>query len=409
MDRRVIDLDSCGALAMTLRAKPARTLRVGALLLATLLVVAAVWAAAAQINLVVKADGRLRAAESEARVSSPTSRWIDTKVTEIFASEGDRVSAGEPVLKLDDARLVAEIERVERALAASKDELARTEDLSRLQAGLDEAKRQKATRELEAARSQRAELIGRRAGEAALAQADLEALEGRLEALQELARDGIAARADLVDLESEVRRVRESLRLAELPLSEERVMVLEDNLNLLERQRVLTAEELSMKLEVQRTEIAAREQELEQLETARAMATLIAPISGVLVEQPLVGGDVLSPGEVAFVIAPREGLRMEIDVPGEEVVWLEQGLTARVRLSSPEEEARTIEGHVSFIAPDARSSATEDLYRVHIELLMGAEELRELRLGRAGEVVVHTGQATVLDVLAGKVRQSISL
>ena len=69
MDRRVIDLESCGALAMTLRAKPARTLRVGALLLSLLLVVAALWAAAAQINLVVKADGRLRAAESEARVS----------------------------------------------------------------------------------------------------------------------------------------------------------------------------------------------------------------------------------------------------------------------------------------------------------------------------------------------------
>ena len=409
MDRRVIDLESCGALAMTLRAKPARTLRVGALLLSLLLVVAALWAAAAQINLVVKADGRLRAAESEARVSSPTSRWIDTEVTEIFASEGDRVEAGEPVLKLDDARLSAEVERVGRALEASTRELVRTQDLVRLQAGLDEAKHQKATRELEAARAQQADLFQRRSGEAALARADLDALEGQLEALRALERDGIAARSDLVDLESQVRRVREDLRVSEMPLTEDRITVLEENLNLLERQRELTAEELSLQLEGQRTAITALEKEREQLERSRRLATLLAPITGVLVEQPLSRGDVLTPGEVAFVIAPREGLRMEIDVPGDQVVWLERGLNARIRLSSLKEDVRTIDGRVSFIAPDARSNTEQALYRVHIELLLEEEELDELRLGRAGEVVVHTGQATILDVLGGKVRRSISL
>ena len=100
---------------------------------------------------------------------------------------------------------------------------------------------------------------------------------------------------------------------------------------------------------------------------------------------------------------------MEIDVPGEQVVWLERGLNARIRLSSLKEDVRTIDGRVSFIAPDARSNTEEALYRVHIELLLEKEELDELRLGRAGEVIVHTGQATVLDVLGGKVRRSISL
>src|SRR5947209_20093906 len=135
----ILDLADCTEFRQTLQARPPRIVHGTALLLATLLGTALLWAALTKADLVVRAAGRVRPVSTPKKVfnagrADVLSASIGGRVLEVNFREGDEVRQGDVLIRLDTARLDNEIAKRKRTMQTGEGEVAQTVRLEELAA-----------------------------------------------------------------------------------------------------------------------------------------------------------------------------------------------------------------------------------------------------------------------------------
>jgi multidrug resistance efflux pump len=421
MSERIRNLAECSEFRQTLQARPPRIVHGAALLLVALLGAAVVWGASTQAELVVRASGRIRPVSVPVKVYNAGrgevfSGSVGARVVEVNFRQGQEVSKGDVLIRLDAERLDNEIARRRREVQAAEDELTKGELVARLTARQFEAARAKADAEREQALEEIKQARERRASEIRLAEIEAVNLADEEAAARRLAATGSTPRAELVKAQSKLREAQEKLLRAQLPVDEGRLKVLQRAMEVAEKDHRLRQEELANKQRLKQAELESSRSELANLELERKQAVLLAPVGGVVTSGDVKVGDVLEPGKAVVEIAERKGYVFEAAVPSDQVGHLSVGMAVNVKLDAYDyQKYGSLRGTVSFISPDSGvpegQKAAFYVVKVAVEAdAVGRGELRgPIKLGMTGQAEIVTGQESLLFILVKKIRATISL
>lgn len=297
---------------------------------------------------VVRLNGRVEA------VSVDLAPKVTGRVVEVTAVEGQRVEAGQLLVRLDLGNVALDVEREQAGLAAAE---ARLADLER---GSREP-------EIEAARAQVAE---------------------RSAAL-DLARQSFTRQETLlakkVGSQREYDEASAALRQAEAALGASR-----NNLRLIEEGSRRDQKQQA------RDEVARARTVLAQARVQAAEAEIRAPAAGVVLHRIAEPGMLLAPGQSALTLAFTDRLYVRVFVPETKLGRVRQGDAASIRVDAF--PGKDFAGHVTEIAPDAeftpkavetRAERVNLVYAAKVDLDQGWDA--PLVPGQPAEVRVHAG------------------
>ena len=425
----ILDLADCSDFRQTVAARPPRVVHGTALLLVTLVAAGVGWLVITDANIVVRARGRVRSLEKPTRVYVEHADQRDGRVEEVLAQQGDRVEAGQVLLRLDTRRLDNEIARIESSLSAARSELAELERVEKLTASRYQAARAKATAEVVQAKADLARAAERRASEIRAARVAFEAAKSRLQRDEKLVASSAVSQERIERLRSELAQAGERLKQAALPLDQEKVDVLRKALHVIDEDFAVAQAENRTKRIVRQGERDASEKQLANLRLARGKAEVRSPIDGVIVSGQVKEGDVLAPGRAVWEIARADEFRFEATVPNEEVAKLRVGMPVRIKFDAYDFQTYgTLPGVVSFLSPDSRTDSPAELgqsrsestqtnakvvYSVRVDLpesQFGREDrVAKLKLGLAGAAEIVTERQSLWTILVKKIKGSVSL
>jgi HlyD family secretion protein len=425
-----VDLADCSEFRQTVAARPPRIVHGAVLLLVTLLTAAVVWSALVKANLVVRAAGRVRPAETPTRLFTSLGADLEGRVIEAPFEEGDLVRKGDVLVRVDTARLDNRIAKLERTIAASEEELVKLAGLQELLVEQLASAREKAQAELAQAEAAFAVARQRRASEIRAAQAEIVSAEDYVRRLVKLRQSRASADQELVSAETRLSLAQERLVQAEVPVDEGQVAIARRELELVDRDFAVRRAELAARRAVKQGESEAASNELANLNLQRAEAVMRSPLDGVIVAGRIQPGDVLEPGKPVLEIAPQRGYLFEAAVPSEDVGNLRVGMPVQIKFDAFDyQKYGVLPGKVVYLSPDSKLSETggaapqsaessavrghPPAYLVRIELHaqeVGRGELRgPVKLGLGGTAEIVTGRESLLAILVKRIRQTISL
>lgn len=355
-------------------------------------------------------------------------------VADLLVREGDRVAAGQPLIRLADvqaragtdearaqwltyraheARLLAEqagdarVRFPEELLALRGDPMARQQ--MQLQEDLFGTRRAALASEMAAMRQQAAALEAQVTGQQqALAARGRQAalMEQELASVRLMVQDGYTARTRQVELERQLADL--GAGMAELRGSQTRLAesLAEARLRLQLRQQDHRREIESQLAEVRR-EAAAQGERLKAATDSQARTVLRAPVAGQVVGLAGVNpGAVVAPGARLMEIVP-DGARLvlEAQVPTHLVDRIHPGMAADVHLQAFVHLPQLVlPGQVSTVsaASLADPATRASYYLVRVDLTAeGRQRLggRGLQAGMPADVVVRTGERSLLQYL----------
>jgi len=274
------------------------------------------------IHEIVIAQGEVVATAGTAEVRA----LIDGRVVEVAVREGDVVTAGQLLARIDTAEIDAAIARAEaeRAVAAAEVQLIRT--------GGRREERRAAEAALEAARAAMAREETRAARDAALE------------------REGAVAPA-VAD---------ESRRNAEVARAE---------FARVEAERTSTLRGRPEQIEAARAQLAAAEAALTAARARRERSVVIAPIAGVVLARHVDAGDGVIPGAAMFELADPAAIELRIEIEDVDAMRIATGYDVTIRsLGGKDELGR---GAVDRVSPrlDRRTiGATEARMRAETQV-----------------------------------------
>lgn len=391
---------------------------------------AVVWAATATIEEVARAEGRVIPSGDAQIIQSLEGGVVES----IDVAEGDRVAAGDVLLRIDDTR--ADADRGE--LLARRRVLALR--AARLQAEADGADVVTFPSALEsalpdAAARERVLFEGRR--EALARQTEI-LEEARLQSAQEVAEllagadaiarsialldeeirlqtdSGVVPRARIIPLERERNeRQRELAAIrsdAQQTRGEERAArarVAEAALNFAAQAREALAEALG--------ELSVLEETLRSAQDVVRRSALRAPVDGVVTALSVntIGG-VIRPSEEVLRLLPSDAaLQVEARVRPEDIAFVRPGLPATVKLTAYDFTIYgALDGVVARVAADAEldERTGESFFPVIVETetsaLVHDGAALDIRPGMVAQIDVLTGTRTVLDYLLKPFRKA---
>jgi multidrug efflux pump subunit AcrA (membrane-fusion protein) len=410
-------LIDCTEFRRTLLARPPRIVHGTLLLSVSLLGVAASWAALTTADLVVRAPGRVRPMlpPIPVRVGARgeiLSASLGGRVVEVAFHEGQDVSRGQMLLRLDTGHLTTEIAKKRQAIVVRQHELEELRRLrQRLEGELLEAE-EKARAELAQAKETEEKARQRRESDLRLARADLD-FARREEAEQRKLQESNATTHLAVDgAILHVQQAREQLLKAQQPIDENGVRIAQRAVALVRTQYATRSDELRLKIGTKEGELADAQKDLENLQLEEKEATVLAPASGIVTRGEVQVGTLLEPGQVVAEIAAQTGFLFEADVPNEEVAHLSIGLPARVRLDAYDhQQFGTVPGTLAQIAVDAGQRPASYLIKIKLERdeVVRGDERGKLKFGMTGQVEIVTERESLLRLLLKRIRRSISL
>lgn len=387
-----------------------------------------VWAAGAKVDRVTRGTGRV-VAEANNKTVQHLEGGI---VTDILVREGERVAAGDVLLRVENsfaraelqqngielkakrlqsARLSAETEQApafvpDAALArelpdiAAQEEAlfrARAETLSSQRQVLDAQKRQK---EFELA-----ELKTRFAN----ARAEREFVVPRVESLRRLARQGAVSNNELLEAERSLRQIegKSAEMVQEIPRIEQAIVELEQRRVDLDNRFRSEAERERRDMAVQ---IAKIEQAIAAMQDRSRRSDILAPIDGTVQKLFVTTlGGVARPGEPLALIVPSDpAIIIEAKVAPKDRAQIWPGLPAAVKVSAYDYTVHGVQpAQVLDISPDVISEERGEPY-FRVRLRASATALvpeRPIIPGMLVQVDIIAGQQTVLDYLIRPMRQ----
>lgn len=329
-------------------------------LLLLLLAGAGIWAALAEVDVVVQARGRVLVEGEPVKISAPEAGMV----VEAPARVGARVKKGDVLLRLDAFKLANEAEQLE----------------AELRAGAAEAERHR-----EGAKAGR-DVLRKVDEERALAKNSIAILETQVKSLKELLDQGAASVFQVNQKEQELNEARSrGARLeAELQRGETEA-----------GQRERQARELETRLEGARAK-------RELLRQSKRRMDVVAPVDGVVTQSAaLHPGRYLAVGETAVTINPDgRPLSVQLQIPNASMRRLRTSMPVRMRLDAyPWQDYGQPRGELTRVDPDADE---EGRYRAWVRLesasVKGPRGEEALRPGLLLEADVIVERRTVLDL-----------
>lgn len=399
------------------------------------------WAATAPLKSAVIASGVIRV-ESERKTIQHLEGGI---VREILIQEGDRVSAGQPLIRLDATQSDASLELVRRrrdiAIARQARLEAQRDDRDEMvvPAGLLE-RRDEPTVSAVIATQQYVFRTQRESRRSQIAihemrreqlQSEITGLEGRIEGqnrelallneeindLKPLVAKKIVPKQRLLALQrqaSEVEGERSRNRAAILSAHQgaQQAKLSIDGL------RAALINEAAAQLDEVQATILDLDERLRAAQDVRHRATVVAPQAGVVVSLRVhTTGGVVGPGEALLDLIPIEDrLIVDARIDPNDADEVRQGLTVEVRITSfNQRHSEPLKGRVTQVSADrlVNDRTGVSYYRVHVDLTgVGADVQGEKILpGMPAEVIINTGSRTLasylLEPLAGVVRRAM--
>ncbi|ERN40089.1 RND family efflux transporter, MFP subunit [Rubidibacter lacunae KORDI 51-2] len=256
---------------------------------------------------------------------------IEGRVVEILVNEGDRVSAGTPIIQLRPDRNQAEVD------AAIANASIQQSALNGAQAEVRVVEANVASRQAEV---RRAEANVRRR------EADLDLAQINYDRVVPLVSEGAQARQALDERTSELESAR-----AEYEASLETLSVARNTLAATEQQSIATRTNVSQRqaaLDQARADINALREDLEY-------NRIVTPIDGIVGDIPVEIGDYVEAGDELTTITQNDRLDFKIAVPVERALDLRLGLPVELRLGDSDEPVAS--GKIEFISPKVDESS----------------------------------------------------
>lgn len=338
------------------------------------------------LRVTIEASGTVRPIQS-VNISPKTAGRLE----QLYVEQGDRVEEGQPLAKMENDQLEAQLERAQSNLAEAEANLAqaqagsRIEEVEQAQANLAQAQAR-----LAEARARIPENIAQIESQVESAQSQFELAQERLNRNQLLLAEGAIAQDRFDEVRNEYRNAKAALAEARQRLQQAK------NTNRPEIDR-LEAEVAAARANLQQLERGTRQEEIDRLEAAVRAAraqfrevqiqfqdsTVEAPFSGIVTQKYATEGSFVTPTTSASstaaatstsIIALAHGLEILAKVPEIDVTQLNKGQPVEIVADAFPNEV--FKGRIKLIAPEAVVEQNVTSFEVRIELLSGGDKLQ---------------------------------
>ena len=412
-------------------------------LLVALLAAVLLWAVFGRLDIVAVADGKL-VPSSYLKIVQPAEQGI---VKEILVREGEKVEAGQVLIRMDAALTDADVKAIQAdydnkrlALRRIDAQLAgrllgrRGDDPPELFAQVN-AQHAANVRAYESALGQERSLLDKTRHDLAAAQATKAKLEQVLphyieqeRAFEKLTKDGFAGRIIYTDKQRERIEKEQDLRTQEFTIRSNQALIAQSEQKIAQ----ITAD-YRRQLQTERVDVAAQleraGQELAKLSHRHALLELRAPQAGIVKDLAThTVGTVAAPGTILMTLVPEgDKLVAEIWVSNQDVGFVREGQQAKLKLTAFQfQKYGLLEGkvlHVNADATEAPSANTRSdalsgrdrpmgplAFRALVELgsqtLVTDGERYALQPGMQVAGEIHLGTRSILEYLLSPVQKA---
>ena len=263
---------------------------------------------------------------------------IEGRIIEIFARQGDRVTQGQPIVKLEPTQEQANVNAATQSVNVERARLGQNQAELRTA----EANRAAAAAEVEAARADLQDL-----------EAEVELAKTNIQRTKMLVDGGTSPQQDLDDNNQQLKSA-----IAQRNSRQESLNASLKSLQAAEKQ----VEQAGATIESQQATIRRVEAELASTSQNLAFNTINAPISGVVgsFDDKKVG-DFVSIGEEVTTITNNQNLDLNINIPIEYRDRLQTGLLVE---SINQDGSSGVQGKITYIAPLVQQSTQSILTKV---------------------------------------------
>jgi membrane fusion protein, adhesin transport system len=390
-----------------------RILHVTLIALSTLVIVAIIWAALAQVSDVASATGTLQPAGQERRVEH-----IDGgQVARVLVHDGDAVKAGQPLMELDGAQAAGDVAYARQRLAMIETQMKTVRTLqahgatggdASSRAALMSAEREtaqaRATQQAASIAMIRAQLATAQRA-ATIAREDRDRAQ-RLFNAEAVTRSALNQREQaLNDADGRVAALQQQLGVAGGGLSQA-----DSELASVRSRQAVDLYQEGNSLELQNIEASVL---LKRALDRTGRLVVRSPVDGIVKVIPVTPGSVVGPGGLMAVVVPaHERLVVDAQIIATEMRDMRAGLSAHVRITGFDLPGKGwIDGTVQSISP---SSFADDrgqrFYKVRIALedaSLPAHVANELTAGLEARADIVTGHKSVLAFLVSPVRHGL--
>ena len=396
------------------------------------------WAIFAKVDIVAMADGKL-VPTTYTKIVQPVEAGV---VADILVREGDKVQAGQVLIRLDttlagaDGRSLASelalkrltLRRVDSVLAGQMLTTVIGDDpamLAQVQAqanahrqaftdsvAQEVATRERAQNELNAARETFTKL-----------QTTLPGYEQSAQAHKKLVAEGFFSPIAGNDKEREAIEKSQDLKAQAAT-----VQGLQATINAQDKKIAGLGSTFRSHFLIERTEamgqLAKLEQEAQKMGYKTGLLELKAPQAGIVKDVATTSkGAVVQPGMVLLTLVPKgESLLAEVQVKNEDVGFVQTGQLVRIKVAAfPFQKYGLIEGRIQTLAPDAQAPNSQNpnapqgykaivaLDTQFIESLNGnAAQRKGLESGMQVVAEIHQGRRTIMEYLLSPVQKVAS-
>ncbi len=283
---------------------------------------------------------------------SPRSAGI---LAELYVEQGDRVTQGQLIARMENDDVAAEVAQAQARLAQAEARLAEARAGSRPQ---------------EITQSQaRVEQAEARVRES---QARLDRANERVERNRLLADQGAISRDDLDAVQNEAATARATLEQSQASLREAR-----ENLTLIQSGR------RSEDIAVQEAQLAEARASLQSIQVRQNDTLIRAPFDGTITQKYATEGAFVTPTTSASeatsatstaIVAVASGLEVLAEVPEVDVNQIQVGQAVEIVADAFPDQV--FEGRVALVAPEAIVRQNVTSFQVRVELLTGLDQLR---------------------------------
>jgi membrane fusion protein, protease secretion system len=388
------------------------------------------WATVAPLDAAVTTSGTVVVSGSRKLVQSVSAG----KVVEILAADGDKVLAGQILLRLDSTQSQSQLDLVrgqwlvamatqarlqaERHAAPVIDfspvllELGndtRAAEVMALQAQLLESRRQMRGNELQSLEASLRGLEFQVQGHETARrtkEAQGRMLREELRNQRSLADDGFYPRNRISEQERVFEGIQGGAAEDTSSVGKARQAIAEIRARIAGRQQETRKEIESQLSDVQR-ESAGLESRIKALEADVANTDIKAPVGGIVmaVTTHTVGGVVAAGAPLMELVPANEPLRVEAQLPARMIDKVKPGLMVNVLFSALDQATTPmIEGKVVQVAPDAMADVRQNTsyFKLVVEVTpQGMTNLKqhEIRAGMPADVFIKTGERTFMNYL----------
>jgi HlyD family secretion protein/epimerase transport system membrane fusion protein len=414
---------------------PYKVVLIGAAIILAAFVGLGTWAALAPLDSAALAPGTVTVESNRKLVQHPEGGVVER----IAVAEGDRVSEGELLIKLDPTEEQANYEAVRQKLNSALARRARliaernnadSIDFPRELMQQAEDGSTQARQVMAAERSQFQERRRSLDGQIAIQREKINQLQEKitglraqrssnerqvaimrdeLQGLRELYEQGYYPRTRILQMERELARLDGQIGSATASIAQAQNSISEARLQI-EQVRQQFMEKVAQALSEVEDQIAELRQRFVVAAQKLSRTGIRAPQDGVVQNMTIhtVGGVIRAGEEIMQVIPVQDRLIVEAEVSPRDIDIVEEGQDAEVRMSALSGSTTpTLIGKVQHVSPDRMVQQQEggqnrSFFKARVEI--PPDELKKLgtqklQAGMPAEVLINTGEQTVLDYL----------